>query len=164
MSESVLLTREGFEKIKEEHEELVAVRRGEVAQRIKEAREHGDISENAEYDAAKNEQAELEEKIKKLEDMMRKAEIIEESKQSRGKVNLGSAVKVKVTGGAEEYEAEYTIVGTIEADPREGKISNECAVGAALVGRKIGEILEVEAPAGKRQYEILGINKSTKKS
>lgn len=159
MTEEVLLTKEGFEKIKAEYEELVSVTRREVAARIKEAREFGDISENAEYDAAKNEQAELEERINKLEDMMRKAKIIEEGKASRGKVNIGSKVKIKEL--STKKEGEYVIVGSTEADPFENRISNESAVGRAIIGHKAGEIVEVEIKGRdtKLKYEIISINK-----
>ena len=122
MSEEILLTREGYEKIVAEHDELVAVRRKEVAERIKEALSYGDISENAEYDAAKNEQAELEERIHKLENMMRKAKIIEESEQSGDTVSVGTKVRVKDTETGDEMD--FIIVGSTESDPFEGKISN----------------------------------------
>ncbi|MEA4923277.1 MAG: transcription elongation factor GreA [Eubacteriaceae bacterium] len=159
MPEEVLLTKEGFEKIKAEYEELVSVTRREVAERIKEAREFGDISENAEYDAAKNEQAELEERINKLEDMMRKAKIIEEGKSARGKVNIGSKVKIKEL--STKKEGEYIIVGSTEADPFANKISNESAVGKAIIGHKAGDVVEVEVKGRetKLNYEIISINK-----
>ena len=157
MSEEVLLTKEGYEKVVAEYDELVSVKRSEVAARIKEAREFGDISENAEYDAAKNEQAELEERIMKLENMMRKAKIIEEGKTNRGKVNIGNKVTVKDLK-TKKTEV-YIIVGTTEADPFEGKIYNESKVGEALLGAKVGEKIEVEVPAGKIKYEIISINK-----
>ena len=159
MTEEVLLTKEGYEKIKAEYEELVSVTRREVAARIKEAREFGDISENAEYDAAKNEQAELEERINKLEDMMRKAVIIDETKMAKGKVNIGSKVKIKEK--KTQKEMEFIIVGSTEADPFGGKISNESAVGGALIGHKAGETVEVEVKdrEGKLYYEIISINK-----
>lgn len=157
MSEDVLLTKEGYEKIKAELDELVSVTRREVAERIKEAREFGDISENAEYDAAKNEQAELEERIVKLEKMVRQAKIIDAGKSSHGKVNVGSKIKVKDI--TKKKTVEFTIVGATEADPFEGKISNESAVGSGLIGHKVGDKVEIEVPDGKRKYEILSINK-----
>ena len=126
MSEEILLTREGYDKIVAEHEELVAVKRKEVAERIKEALSYGDISENAEYDAAKNEQAELEERIHKLENMMRKAKIIEESETKSDIVSVGTKVKVKDMASGNEMD--FIIVGSTEADPFEGKISNESLV------------------------------------
>lgn len=153
MAEEILLTREGYEKIVAEHDELVAVRRKEVAERIKEALSYGDISENAEYDAAKNEQAELEERIHKLENMMRKAKIIEESDQSGDTVSVGTKVRVKDTKTGDEMD--FVIVGSTEADPFEGKISNESLVGAALLGSKLGEVVEIVVPDGVVNYEIV---------
>lgn len=155
MSEEILLTREGYEKIVAEHDELVAVRRKEVAERIKEALSYGDISENAEYDAAKNEQAELEERIHKLENMMRKAKIIEESEQSGDTVSVGTKVRVKDTKTGDEMD--FIIVGSTEADPFEGKISNESLVGAGLLGSKLGEVVEIAVPDGVVNYEIVSI-------
>ncbi|QIB70280.1 transcription elongation factor GreA [Aminipila butyrica] len=157
MAEEILLTKEGYEKIVAEHEELVSVRRKEVSERLKEAISYGDLSENAEYDAAKNEQAELEERIHKLETMIRKAKIIDENEMPKDFVNVGLKVKIKVqeTG----MEAEYVIVGSAEADPFEGKISNESAVGRALMRQKLGAIVEIQVPDGLRHYEILDIYK-----
>lgn len=157
MAEEILLTKEGYDKIVAEHEELVSVRRKEVSERLKEAISYGDLSENAEYDAAKNEQAELEERIHKLETMIRKAKIIDENEMSKDHVNVGLKVKIKVqeTG----LEAEYTIVGSTEADPFEGKISNESAVGGALMGQKLGSVVEIQVPDGLMHYEILDIYK-----
>jgi transcription elongation factor GreA len=157
MAEEILLTKEGYEKIIAEHEELVSVKRKEVSERLKEAISYGDISENSEYDAAKNEQAELEERIHKLETMIRKAKIIDENEMSRDHVNVGLKVKVKVHETGDETE--YIIVGSTEADPFEGKISNESAVGAALLGRKLGETVEIQVPDGIIHYEILDIYK-----
>jgi transcription elongation factor GreA len=157
MTEEVLLTKEGYEKISAEYDELVSVKRAEVAERIKEAREFGDISENAEYDAAKNEQAELEERITKLENMMRKAKIIEEGKSPRGKVNIGSKVTVKDTKTRKTQD--FIIVGATEADPFEGKISNESKVGEGLIGAKVGDKVDIEAPKGKIRYEVISINR-----
>ena len=127
MTEEVLLTKEGLEKIKEEYDRHVSVTRAEVAERIKEARSFGDLSENAEYDAAKQEQAELEERINKLESMMRNAKIIDEDSSVEGIVNIGNTVIVKEKGSKEKVK--FQIVGATEADPFEGKISNESAVG-----------------------------------
>lgn len=157
MTEEILLTKEGYEKITKEHEELVAVKRAEVAEKLKEAISQGDISENADYDAAKNEQAELEEKIHKLETMIRKAKIIDESELPADKVTVGLSVKVQDCGTKEEEV--FTIVGATEADPFEGKISNESLVGAALVGNKIGKKVAVEVPDGVIEYKIMEIIK-----
>lgn len=156
MAEEYLLTQEGYDKIVAEHEELVAVRRREVAEKIKEALSYGDISENAEYDAAKNEQADLEDRIHKLEEMMRKAKIINESEVASDTVSVGKKVLVKSIDDGEEEE--YTIVGATEADPFEGKISNESPVGSALIGRKIGETVEIEVPDGKVSYKIVDVH------
>ncbi len=156
--EEVLLTREGYDKLVAEHEELVAVRRLEVAERLKEAISYGDLSENAEYDAAKNEQAELEEKILKLESMIRNAKVIDESEISSDRVNLGHTVKVEYLESGEVEE--YTIVGSNESDPFEGKISNESAVGSALIGTKIGEKVSVEIPDGIIHLKVLEISRS----
>lgn len=157
MADEILLTKEGYEKIVAEHEELVSVRRREVAERIKEAISYGDISENSEYDSAKNEQAELEERINKLENMLRKAKIIDEKNQPKNIVGLGLKVKVKELSSGEEMD--FTIVGSTEAEPYEGKISNESAVGAGLLGKKVGEIAEIQVPDGLTQYEVLKISK-----
>ncbi|HPR23586.1 MAG TPA: transcription elongation factor GreA [Bacillota bacterium] len=157
MTEEVLLTKEGYDKISAEYDELVSVKRAEVAERIKEAREFGDISENAEYDAAKNEQAELEERITKLENMMRKAKIIEEGKSPKGKVNIGSKVTVKDTKTRKIQD--FIIVGATEADPFEGKISNESKVGEGLIGAKVGDKVDIEAPKGRIRYEVISINR-----
>ena len=155
MTEEVLLTKEGLEKIKEEYDRHVSVTRAEVAERIKEARSFGDLSENAEYDAAKQEQAELEERINKLESMMRNAKIIDEDSSDEGIVNIGNTVIVKEKGSKEKVK--FQIVGATEADPFEGKISNESAVGKALIGNKKGDTVEVEVIDGKITYKIMEI-------
>ena len=155
MTEEVLLTKEGLEKIKEEYDRHVSVTRAEVAERIKEARSFGDLSENAEYDAAKQEQAELEERINKLESMMRNAKIIDEDSSVEGIVNIGNTVIVKEKGSKEKVK--FQIVGATEADPFEGKISNESAVGKALIGNKKCDTVEVEVIDGKITYKIMEI-------
>ena len=155
MTEEVLLTKEGLEKIKAEYDRHVSVTRAEVAERIKEARSFGDLSENAEYDAAKQEQAELEERINKLESMMRNAKIIDEDSSVEGIVNIGNTVIVKEKGSKEKVK--FQIVGATEADPFEGKISNESAVGKALIGNKKGDTVEVEVIDGKITYKIMEI-------
>ena len=156
MTEEVLLTREGLEKIKEEYETAVSVTRAEVAERIKEARSFGDLSENAEYDAAKEEQAELEERINKLETMIRNAKVIDEDDLEKDVVNVGNTVALKENG--KEEVVVYQIVGSTEADPFSGRISNESEVGKALIGAKIGETVEVEVPDGKISYDILKVS------
>ncbi|SHH48041.1 transcription elongation factor GreA [Tepidibacter thalassicus] len=156
-NKEILLTEEGYKKIEDELEFLKTVRRKEVAERIKVAISFGDISENSEYDEAKNEQAQLEERILKLENMLRKAVIIDESKVDLSVVTIGSIVKVKDMDFDEEVE--YTIVGSAEADPYEFKISNESPVGKALLGRKVGDVVEVEVPDGIAKFEILEIRR-----
>ncbi len=157
MAEEMLLTKEGYDKIVAEHEELVTVRRKEVAERIKEAISYGDISENSEYDSAKNEQAELEERINKLENMMRKAKIIDETSMTNDRVGIG--LKVKVMELESKETMEFAIVGSTEADPFEGKISNESLVGAALLGKMVNEIAEVQVPDGIVSYKVIDITK-----
>ena len=153
----ILLTQEGYQKLEDELEILKTVRRREVADRIKVAISFGDISENAEYDEAKNEQAQVEERIMKLENMIRKAVIIDESQIDLNVVTIGSIVKVNDMDFEEEVE--YTIVGSAEADPYEGKISNESPVGRALLGRTIGDIVDVQVPDGVAKFEILEIRR-----
>lgn len=153
----ILLTQEGYQKMEDELDLLKSVRRREVAERIKVAISFGDISENAEYDEAKNEQAQLEERILKLESMLRRAVIIDESKIDLNIVTIGSIVKVNDVEFEEEVE--YTIVGSAEADPYDGKISNESPVGKALLGRTIGDVVEVQVPDGIAKFEILEIRR-----
>lgn len=156
-NKEILLTQEGYQKLEDEVEHLKSVRRREVAERIKVAISFGDISENAEYDEAKNEQAQVEERIIKLENMLRKAVIIDESKIDSNIVTIGSIVKVNDMEFKEEVE--YTIVGSAEADPYEGKISNESPVGKALLGRAKGEVVDVQVPDGVAKFEILEIRR-----
>jgi len=159
MAEEILLTKEGYEKIMAELEELITIKRKEVAERIKEAISYGDISENSEYDSAKNEQAELEERINKLENMVRVAKIIDENSISAEYVNIGLKVKVKNLSSKNKDVIEYAIVGSTEADPYEGKISNESLVGKALLGKKVKDKVEIAVPDGIVKYEVLEINK-----
>jgi transcription elongation factor GreA len=153
----ILLTLQGLKKIEEDLEQLKTVRRKEVAERIKEAIAFGDLSENSEYDEAKNEQAQLEEKILKLEMTLRKAKIIDEDEISKDIVTIGATVKVKDV----EFDeiVEYTIVGSAEADPYELKISNESPVGKSLLGKKVGDIVKIQIPDGITKYEILEIKR-----
>lgn len=151
----IILTAEGLKKLEDELEDLKVVRRKEVAAKIKEARGQGDLSENAEYDAAKEEQAEIEARIVTIENMLRNAEVIDDESRNSGLVSLGSTIKVY----DEEFEEEevYTLVGSAEADPFEGKISNESPIGAALIGHAIGDIVSVETPNGVSNIKILDI-------
>ena len=152
-----LLTEEGYHKLEDELEYLKVTKRKEVAERIKVAISFGDLSENAEYDEAKNEQAQLEERIVKLENMLRKAVIIDESNIDLSVVTIGSIIKLKDLEFDEDIE--YAIVGSAEADPYDGKISNESPVGQALLGRSIGETVEVQVPDGVIKFEILDIKR-----
>ena len=157
MNEELLLTKEGYDKIVAEHEELESVRRAEVAERLKEAISYGDISENAEYDSAKNEQAELEERIHKLETMIRKAKIVQEEDVKGDVVSVGLKVTVKDLDSGEEET--FSIVGATESDPFNGKISTDSSVGKTLIGHKKGDKVAVEIPDGIINYEILSIDK-----
>ena len=154
MNDEILLTKEGYEADVAELEALI-FKRPEIAERIKEAIAYGDISENAEFDSAKNEQAELEHRIKKLENRIRKAKIIDDDELSEDKVGLGLTVRLKNVGT--EDVMEFKIVGTAEADPLAGKISNESLAGAALIGKKKGSKVEIQAPDGNMIYEVLDI-------
>lgn len=157
MSEEILLTQEGYDKIVAEHEELVSVRRKEVSERLKEAISYGDLSENSEYDSAKNEQAELEERILKLENMIRKAKIINEQEMRADQVSVGLKVTVQDIDSGEEMS--FTIVGSTEADPFNGKISNESEVGKHLLEKKKGDTVEIVVPDGIINYKIVDISK-----
>ena len=154
-SKANILTKEGLQKLEDELQNLKVVRRKEVAAKIKEARGQGDLSENAEYDAAKEEQAEIEARIKQLDEMLRNVEVIEESNISENTVSIGS--KVKVFDESFEEEEIYTIVGSAEADPFEGKISNESPIGAGLIGHDVGETVEIATPNGSSKIKILEI-------
>ena len=147
------LSREGLAKLREELEAMINVRRPEVAIRIHEAKAHGDLSENAEYEDAKNEQAFVEGRIQSLEALIRNAIIIDEH-HSTEHVTIGSTVVVESPDGKEKY----TIVGSAEAAPRDGRISNESPLGRALLGRKKGEVVAVAAPAGELSFKIVGIS------
>ena len=152
-----LLTQEGYNKLEEELEYLKTVKRKEVAERLKVAISFGDLSENAEYDEAKNEQAKLEEQILKLDEKLRKAVIIDESQIDLDIVTVGSIVKLHDFDFDEEIE--YSIVGSAEADPFEGKISNESPVGKALLGARVGEVVEVKVPDGTNKFKVLDIRR-----
>jgi transcription elongation factor GreA len=156
MAREVMLTPEGLVKLKEELEHLTTEKRREVAERIKDAREYGDISENSEYDDAKNEQAMLESRIAALEEKLRSATVIDQSDLSTDQVQVGSVVNVKDDKGK---SFKYTIVGSAEADPKENKLSNESPIGRALVGRKRNETVKVSLPNGKeRELKITKID------
>lgn len=153
-----LLTYEGLQKLEAELHDLKVVKRKEVAQKIKEAREQGDLSENAEYDAAKDEQRDIEARIEEIEKILKNAEVVVEDEVDLDKINVGCAVKVFDLEYKEELK--FKIVGSTEANSLEGKISNESPVGKALLGKKAGEIVTVETQAGTVKYEILEIQRA----
>ncbi|MCL4529808.1 MAG: transcription elongation factor GreA [Chloroflexi bacterium] len=149
------LTKEGFQKLQEELDHLHTAKRQEVAERLHEAMEGGELIENAEYEAAKNEQAFVEGRIQELEILLASAHLIEEDdKNPRGVVAIGSTVTLQEQGYDEE---KYTIVGAAEANPREGKISNESPIGKAILNRKVGEVVPVETPNGTYKVKILKV-------
>lgn len=153
-----IMTFEGLKKLENELEDLKVVKRKEVAQKIKEAREQGDLSENAEYDAAKDEQRDIELRIEELEKILKNAEVVDETEVDLEKINVGCLVKVY----DEEFdeELEFKLVGSTEANSLEHKISNESPVGQALIGRKVGEKVEVETQVGIMVYKILDIQRA----
>ena len=157
MEKDVMLTIDGLKKLEQKLDHLKSVRRREVAERIKQAIEFGDISENSEYEDAKNEQAFIEGDILTLEKMLRNAKVIDEGEVGTDIVALGSTVKLKDLEFDDELE--YTIVGSAEADPTELKISNESPVGQAILGQKVGSVVEVNVPAGMLKYEIMEIRR-----
>ncbi len=157
MAKKVLLTSEGLTKLQDELDNLKNVRRKENTAALKIAKSFGDLSENSEYDEAKNEQAEIEARISEIENMLKNAEIIDEDGVATDVVSIGSKVSVKDLDDGEITE--YFIVGSTEADPMKGKISDESPVGSALLGHKIGEVVAVEAPMGVLEYEIVNISK-----
>jgi transcription elongation factor GreA len=151
----VILTAEGYEKLKEEIEYLSTERRRDIADRIRVAREFGDIAENAEYDAAKNEQAHLEARIAMLEERLANARVVTKKEIKTGEVSVGT--KVRLRDVKANKTVEYHIVGSAEANPAENKLSNESPVGKAIMGRKKGETVEVAAPRGKLKFKIMDI-------
>jgi len=153
-TKTVVLSPEGLAQLQEELDFLRNVRRKEVAERLKEARSHGDLSENSEYDDARNEQAFVEGRIATIENTLRNAKIIDEVPVG-DQVRLGSIVKLKDLEFGDTLE--YTLVGSVEADPAKNKISNESPVGRTILGKKKGTIVEVDAPVGSIQYEIIDV-------
>ncbi|ABK62143.1 transcription elongation factor GreA [Clostridium novyi] len=154
-SKQYIMTAEGVKKLEEELEYLKTVKRREITEKIKVALSYGDLSENSEYDEAKNEQAFVEGRIVQLENMLRNANVVDESEISLDAVSVGSIVKVK------DYDfdeiIDFHIVGSAEADPMENKISNESPVGSALIGKKVGDVINVPVPDGISKFEILEI-------
>ena len=152
-----VMTYEGVKKLEDELEFLKSVKRKEITEKIKVALGYGDLSENSEYDEAKNEQAFTEGRIIQLENMLKNAVVVDESEIPKDKVSVGSIVKVMDYEFDEEVE--YTIVGSAEADPMNFKISNESPVGSALIGKKVGDVVEVAVPSGMSKFEVLEIRR-----
>ncbi len=153
MANENYITQQGLEKLKQEYNYLINTKRKEVAERIATAKDFGDLSENAEYDAAKEEQAIMEARISELKQLLKDAVIIEEN-NNHDSVSIGSTIKVKNDGITKEYK----IVGSQEADPSQGLISNESPIGRAFLGRKKGETVEIQVPKGVMEWQILEIN------
>ena len=153
-----ILTYEGLKKYEEELHELKVNKRQEVAQKIKEAREQGDLSENAEYDAAKDEQRDIEARIEDIEKILKNAEVVVEEEVDLEKISIGCSVKILDCEFDEELE--YKIVGSTEANSLKGKISNESPVGKALIGKKVGDTVTVETQVGELEYKVLSIHRS----
>ena len=152
-----IMTYEGVKKLEEELEYLKTVKRKEITEKIKVALGYGDLSENSEYDEAKNDQAFTEGRIIQLENMLKNAVVVDENEIPKDKVSVGSIVKVMDYEFDEEVE--YTIVGSAEADPMNFKISNESPVGSALIGKKVGDVVEVAVPSGMSKFEVLEIRR-----
>lgn len=157
MEKQIILTPEGLQNLKDELDNLKTVKRKEIAEKIKVALSFGDLSENSEYDEAKNEQAIMESRILEIETMLKKVKVINEGELSTKIIHVGS--KVKLEDKTFNETVEYRIVGSSEADPREGRISDESPVGAALLGHKAGQTINVETPGGISTYKILEISK-----
>ena len=158
MDKKNLLTYEGLQKLESELHNLKVVKRKEVAQKIKEAREQGDLSENAEYDAAKDEQRDIEARIDEIEKILKNAEVVVEEEVDLDKISVGC--RVKMLDMEYDEELDYKIVGSTEANSLKGKISNESPVGKALLGAKVGEVVTVETQAGDLNYKVLEIQRS----
>ena len=158
MDKKNLLTYEGLQKLESELHNLKVVKRKEVAQKIKEAREQGDLSENTEYDAAKDEQRDIEARIDEIEKILKNAEVVVEEEVDLDKISVGC--RVKILDMEYDEELDYKIVGSTEANSLKGKISNESPVGKALLGAKVGEVVTVETQAGDLNYKVLEIQRS----
>ena len=153
-----IMTYEGLKKIEEELQYLKVEKRQDIAQKLKEARAQGDLSENAEYDAAKDEQRDIEARIDELEKILKNAEVVDEDEIDLDKINIGCQVKILDMEYKEELE--YKIVGSTEANSLKGKISNESPVGMALIGKKVGDVVDVETQVGVLKYKVLEIQRS----
>lgn len=158
MDKKNILTYEGLQKLENELQDLKVVKRKEVAQKIKEAREQGDLSENAEYDAAKDEQRDIEARIDQIEKILKNAEVVVEEEVDVDKINIGC--RVRIMDLEYDEECEYKLVGSTEANSLKGKISNESPVGKALIGRFVGDVVEVDTQAGLLRYKVLEIQRS----
>lgn len=158
MDKKNILTYEGLKKLEDELEELKVVKRKEVADKIREAREQGDLSENAEYDAAKDEQRDIEARIEELEKILKNAEVVVEDEVDLDKISIGCSVRILDMEFDDELE--YKIVGSTEANSLKGKISNESPVGKALLGKKVGDVVKVETQVGELEYKVLSIHRS----
>ena len=154
----VYLTQDGLDELKKELDNLINVRRPENVQAIKEARSLGDLSENAEYDAAKEEQGHIEKRIEEIEKILKNAEVVDEDEIDLEKINIGC--KVKLYDFEYDEELEFYLVGSTEADSLNNKISNESPLGKAMIGARIGEVIEVEMPTGNAEYKILDIQRN----
>ncbi|MCH3973013.1 MAG: transcription elongation factor GreA [Oscillospiraceae bacterium] len=161
MQKQTVLTKEGYEKLEKELEELKGVKRKEVAEKIKVALGYGDLSENSEYDEAKNEQAILEARIADVEVTLKNARVLTESEMNDEQIHVGSTVRAHVSdaGSSDGREIKLMVVGSSEADPISGRISDESAVGAGLLGHVEGDKVEIEVPAGRKVYQILQVIK-----
>lgn len=153
----IVMTYEGMKKLQDELQDLKVVRRKDVAKKLQEAREQGDLSENAEYDAAMDEQRDIEARIKELEKMLKNVEVVDEDEIDLQTVNVGCTVRVLDMEFNEEVE--YKLVGSKESDILKNKISNEAPIGRALIGAKVGDVVDVEAPDGVYQYKVLDIQR-----
>lgn len=158
MASKHILTYTGLRELEDELQDLKVVKRKEVAEKIKEARAQGDLSENAEYDAAKDEQSDIEKRIEEIEKILKNAEVIDETNVDLDKINIGCTVKLY--DNEFEEEVVYRIVGSTEADILKGKISNECPLGVALIGKTVGEVVEVEGLDETATYKILEISRN----
>nr|WP_330389250.1 transcription elongation factor GreA [Parasporobacterium paucivorans] len=152
-----ILTYEGLTRLEGELQDLKVVKRKQVAEKIKEAREQGDLSENAEYDAAKDEQRDIETRIEELEKILKNAEVVDEDEVDLGKINIGCMVKL--LDKIDQEEVIFRIVGSTEANSIQRKISNESPVGKALIGKKVGQVVDVETQAGTLRYKVLDIQR-----
>ena len=158
MANKTVVTYAGLKALEDELQDLKVTKRKEIAEKLKEARAQGDLSENAEYDAAKDEQAQIEARIEEIEALLKNVEVVVESEADANKVNIGC--KVKFQDMTYDEELEFQIVGSTEANSLKGKISNESPVGKALLGHEVGEVVSIETPDGDEQYKILGIERN----